>query len=74
MKIDLTKVEFNNDDLMTIHDTLCNALNKIDLTIGQIIEYWNKLPEDIKLDCLKYGADDTPTRESMYVWFKENCK
>jgi len=72
--MDLKERELNNDEIDIVHDTICNALDNVDLTRLQVLEYWNKLPDYIKLNCLIYGADDTPTRESMYVWFKENCK
>tara|TARA_R110000851_G_scaffold190156_1_gene340518 strand:- start:396 stop:620 length:225 start_codon:yes stop_codon:yes gene_type:complete len=73
MKLDLTKIEFDQSDLNTIHDVIFNALGEEDLTNEQIIEYWNKLPEEIKLEALKWGVGDTPTRDDMYVWFKANC-
>ena len=73
MKIDLTKVEFDQSDLDTLHDVIFNALGKEDLTNEQIIEYWNKLPEDIKLEAIEWGVSDTPTRDNMYEWFQQNC-
>ena len=73
MKFDLTKIEFDQYDLNTLHDVIFSALGKEDLTNEQIMEYWNMFPEDIKLDALKWGVDDTPTRDNMYVWLKENC-
>lgn len=48
MKLDLTKVEFEQDDLNTLHDVIFNALDKEDLTNEQIMEYWNMFPEDIR--------------------------
>lgn len=36
--------------------------------------YWNKLPNEIKLDALKWGVGDTPTRDAMYVWFQKNMR
>ncbi len=44
MKFDLTKVEFDQDDLNTLHDVIFNALYKGDLTNEQIMEYWNMFP------------------------------
>jgi hypothetical protein len=73
MKFDLTKVEFDQDDLNTLHDVIFNALDKEGLTNEQIMEYWNMFPEDIKLDALKWGVSDTPTRDNMYVWIQKNC-
>jgi hypothetical protein len=39
MKFDLTKVEFDQDDLNTLHDVIFNALDKEDLTNDGILEY-----------------------------------
>lgn len=72
MKCDLTKVEFDQDDLNTLHDVIFNALDKEDLTNEQIMEYWNVFPEYIKLDALKFGICDTPTRDKMYIWLEKN--
>ena len=72
MKFDLTKVEFDQNDLNTLHDVIFNALNEWDLTNEQIMEYWNMFPEDIKLDALKWGVGDTPTRDKMHEWLKKN--
>ena len=74
MKFNLSKVELDRNDLNTLHDVIFNALGKNDLTDKQIREHWSKLPEDIKLDALKWGIDDTPTKDNMYVWFQKNRK
>ena len=74
MKIDLNSIEFSNDDIDSIHDVIINALDdKDDLNRDEILEYWKKFPEDIKLDALKWGINDTPTRDNMYEWLQENC-
>lgn len=36
------------------------------------MEFWIKFPEDIKLDAIKWGVSDTPTRDKMYVWLQKN--
>ena len=60
------------EDFDALYDKIFIALNKDDLTNVQIMEYWNKLPEDIKLDALKWGVSDTLIRDKIYVWLKEN--
>lgn len=40
MKFDLTKVEFDQDDLNTLHDVIFYALDKEDLTNEQIMASW----------------------------------
>ena len=72
MKLDLSKIEFDQDDLNTLHDVIFNALNVKDLTNKQIIEFWNNFPEDIKYDALKWCVNDTPTRDKMYLYLKKN--
>jgi hypothetical protein len=74
MRLDLTKIEFDQEDLNNLHDVIFNALGKEDLTNEEIIGYWNLFPEDIKLDALKWGVSDTPTRDNMYVWLQKNLK
>jgi hypothetical protein len=73
MKIDLN-IEFNQDDLNTLHDVIFNALDKENLTNEEILGYWNKFPEHIKLDALKWGINDTPTKDNMYKWLQKNIK
>lgn len=73
MNIDLDNVEFDRSDLDTLHDVIFSALKKSDLTDEQIIEYWKKFPDDIRLDAVRWGVSDTPTRENMYVWLQKNC-
>lgn len=72
MKIDLNNIEFDQDDLNSLHDTIFNALDLDILSNEQIIQYWNKFPDDIKLDAIKYGVRDTPTCDKMYVWLRKN--
>ena len=61
----------DRDDLDTLHDVIYNALDK-DVTDSEAIEYFDKFPESIKLDAQRWGVQDTPTRDTMYVWLQEN--
>ena len=72
MKLDISKVELDQDDLDTLHDVIFNALGLDDLSNDKILEYWNKFPDDIKLDAIKWGISDTPTRDNMYGWLQKN--
>lgn len=71
MKIDLTNVELDQDDLNSLHDVISEALGKEDLTNEQITEYWKMFPEDMKLEALQWGMD-TLIKDTMYLWLKEN--
>lgn len=74
MNLKQTKLELNQDDLNTLKDIVFNALGKENLSNKQIYRYWDSIPLDIKLDALKWGVSDTPTRESIYTWIQENYK
>jgi hypothetical protein len=74
MKFDLSKIELEQSDLDTLSDVIFNALDEEDLTNEQIIDYWNMFPDNLKLEALKWGIDDTPTKENMYLWLILNCK
>jgi hypothetical protein len=74
MKIDLNSIEFSDDDIDSLHDVIINALDdKDDLTRVEILEYWKKFPDDIKLDALKWGVSDSVVGDNMYVWLQKNC-
>ena len=73
MEFDYNSVKLDRDDLNTLHDIIGEALDNWELTDEQLIEYWNKLPNDIKADAMKWGVSDTPTRDNIYVWIRDNC-
>jgi hypothetical protein len=75
MKLKTKNIKLDQDDLNTLHDVIFEALDKEEqLSNDEIMNYWNMLPKHIKLDALKWGMSDTPTRDNMYEWFQENCK
>lgn len=74
MTIDLNAVNFTQSDLNTLHDVIFNALGESNLTTRQILEYWEMLPDDIKIDAIQFGIADTPTRDNMFVWLRKNCQ
>ena len=74
MKIDLSSIEFSEDDIDSLHDVIINSLDdKDDITREEILEYWKKLPDDIKLDALKWGISDSVVGDTIYEWLQENC-
>lgn len=70
----INEIELDQSDLNTLHDVIFNALEIEDLTNEQLLEYWKLIPEHIKMDALKWGIDDTPTRNAIYVWLQKNYK
>ena len=67
------KVEFDKNDFNVLHDIILNALNK-NLNNEKIIEYWDNIPEDIKLDVLRWGLNDTLIKDKIYDWLISNKK
>lgn len=75
MEIDLENVKLDRSDLNSLHDVIFEALDYIDELSDEIImEYWKEIPRDIKMDAIKWGLSDTPTRDNIYVWLQENKK
>lgn len=67
MGLDLTE-----SDLNFIRDAIYDITNNFEFSDEKILEYYDMLPMHIKLEILKWGANDTPTREIMYEWFSNN--
>lgn len=72
-KFDLNNVEFDKCELDTLKEVIFNALNKFDLSDDEAISYWKMLPDEIKFDVCRYGINDTPTMDKMYLWLINNC-
>lgn len=71
LKLDITWSQLDENDLVSFRDVIFNAFDKEDVSTEQLKEYWNNLPEDLRLDAIKYGVSDTPTREKMHLFFKK---
>ncbi len=58
-----------------IHDCILDATwetTKKKCTKEELIEIFNKLPEDLKYDAFKYGMNCTVWRDTFIKWYKEN--
>lgn len=69
MKYEL-KVEFTKDEINSLAEHINNALEK-EITDEQALEYWEKLPDEIKLDAMKWGITDTEVGDDIYTWAKK---
>ena len=74
MDINYNELKLDRSDLNSLSDTIFSATDKSDYTEEELINMWKMLPEDIQGDAVKWGLDDSPTRDAMYVWFTENLK
>ena len=66
----LDALHLTQDDIDAIHDAILSATGK-NLSNNEVINYYEKLPEDIQFEIVRWGANDTPTRESIYTFFKD---
>jgi hypothetical protein len=41
-------------------------------TKNELIDIFNKLPEDLKEDAYEYGMSDTLWRDNFIMWYVEN--
>lgn len=73
MTIDFNTVEFDQSELASLHDIILDALD-MSLSVDEVRTYWFKLPDEIKLDSIKYGISDTVIRENIHEWLEENCR
>lgn len=64
-------VELEKDDCDALRSTIFDALELENLTDSDVLEYWNKIPKDIKSEAIHWGLYDTPTSESIYTWLIE---
>lgn len=62
-----------SNDLAAIHDVIFD-LYEMDLEDEDLLDIWSNTDESIKMDAMKWGAQDTEVRGSFYVWAKTNMK
>lgn len=67
------KIELEVSDLGVLHDICFSAIGK-SFDEDVIVKIFNKLPEDIKLDAIKWGISDTLIRDSIFEWVVENLE
>lgn len=56
------------------HDVIFEATyhdGKVDLNQEQMEQLFLELPEYMKDDAKKWGMNDTPWRDALYMWYKE---
>lgn len=66
---------FTQHDWNHMHDCILNATwhtTKKKSTKEELVEIFNKLPEDLKEEAYKWGMSDTLWRDRFFEWYKEN--
>ena len=67
--------KFNENDWAHFHDVILDATyhdDKVDLNQEQMEQLFLELPEHMKNDAKKWGMNDTPWRDTLHMWYKEN--
>jgi len=62
-------IEFEEGDLNPLHDILYD-LTGHEFTHNELLGFWKIIPQNIKNEAIHWGLDDTPTRDNIYVFFK----
>lgn len=71
MKTNLDNIILDRSDFNSLSDIIGNVFDKWDSSDDELTTYWCQLPEEIKLDAIKWGITDTPTRENIYTFLQE---
>ena len=67
--------KLNKNDWDHMHDCILNATwetTKTKSTREELIDIFNKLPEDLKQEAYEWGMNDTLWRENFTEWYNEN--
>lgn len=59
------------NDVAAIHDVLLDLFD-VNLSDDDIYEIWSHTDELIKMEAMKWGAQDTEVRDKFYEWAEEN--
>jgi len=61
-------ITLEQSDINELRNIIMEALNFDDPTNETVVEYWNKLPENIKNDAVYWGINDSVVRNTIYEW------
>ena len=67
--------KLNKNDWNHMHDCILNSTwetTKTKSTREELIDIFNKLPEDLKQEAYEWGMSDTVWRENFTEWYTEN--
>lgn len=66
--------EFTQNDWNHMHDCILHATwstTKKKSTKEELVDIFNKMPEDLKEEAYKYGMSDTEWRDNFIKWYRE---
>ena len=74
----MNKIEdynFDRNDWAHFHDVILDVTwndGKVNLNQEEMEQLFWELPEDMRIDAKKWGMNDTPWRDSLWVWYERN--
>lgn len=74
----MNKIEdynFDKNDWAHFHDVILGVTwngGKISLNQEEMEKIFWELPEDMRIDAHKWGMNDTPWRDKLWVWYERN--
>ena len=66
----IINVVLEKEDFAVIHDIVFDIMG-YDASDEQCQLIWDALDEDLQDDAIRWGLNDTPTRENIYAHMKE---
>lgn len=67
-------VYLKRNDIHVLHDAVFDIFG-LDINNDlEFIKIWKRLPKDLRIEILLYGANDTPTREKIHEHLEEHVE
>ncbi len=66
---------FDRNDWAHFHDVILDVTwdnGKRDLNQAQMEELFWELPQEMREEARRWGMNDTPWRDSLWVWYQKN--
>ena len=66
---------FDRNDWAHFHDVILDVTwdnGKLDLNQAQMEELFWELPQEMREEARRWGMNDTPWRDSLWVWYQKN--
>lgn len=67
--------DFDKNDWAHFHDVILDVTwddGRLDLNLEEMEKLFWELPEHMRIDADKFGMNDTPWRDDLWRWYKDN--
>ena len=74
----MNKIEdynFDKNDWAHFHDVILDVTwddGKVNLNQEEMEQLFWELPEDMRIDAQKWGMNDIPWRDRLWIWYERN--